>query len=198
VAIRHAAPTAVLIPRVRIASTLVDLRKNPNGTVQVPKDFGQAGWYVGSAHPGDAGPTVLIGHVDSYKGPGVFFRLPELHKGDRITVRRADHSNAVFVVREVKTFAKRAFPTALVYGGKRASLRLVTCGGQFDRRSGHYLSNTIVFADPAPTAKPKPKPAGVPKAHDPRLLRHPVAHQARPQAEAPRPPGRRTDGPRPR
>jgi sortase (surface protein transpeptidase) len=150
-AIRHAAPTAVVIPSLKVTSQLVDLRKNPNGTVQVPKDFGKVGWYVGSAHPGDAGPTVLIGHVDSYKGPGVFLRLTRLKKGDLITVYRADRSKAQFLVREVRSYPKRAFPTAAVYQGDGTpSLRLVTCGGAFDRRTGHYLSNTIVFADPAP------------------------------------------------
>ena len=159
--IRHAAPTAVVIPRLKVTSHLVDLRKNPNGTVQVPKDFNTVGWYVGSAHPGDAGPTVLIGHVDSYRGPGVFIHLSRLKRGDLITVQRADRSKAVFVVRAVKSYPKRAFPTAEVYRGDgKPSLRLVTCGGQFDRRTGHYLSNTIVFADAAPQA---PKPRGVRK-----------------------------------
>lgn len=160
-AIRHAAPTAVVIPGLRISSKLMDLRKNPNGTVQVPKDVRRVGWYVGSAHPGDAGPTVLIGHVDSYRGPGVFSQLARLKKGDLVTVYRADRSKAQFLVREVKSYPKRAFPTAAVYGGNgKPSLRLITCGGAFDRRTGHYLSNTIVFADPAPA----PKRKGVPKA----------------------------------
>jgi hypothetical protein len=170
-AVRHAAPVSVLIPRVGVRSTLVDLRKNPNGTVQVPADYQRAGWYVGSSHPGDAGPTVLIGHVDSKKGPGVFYKLAELKPGDVITVVRADHTSVRFRVQAVKRFAKRAFPTALVYQGDgKPSLRLVTCGGQFDRRTGHYLDNTIVFAAPLavqpshvrakPTAKAvKPAPA---------------------------------------
>ena len=144
-----AAPVAIDIPRLGVHSTLVDLHKNPNGTLQVPSDFGQAGWYVGSAHPGDAGPTVIVGHVDSYKGPGVFYRISALHRGDVIRVRRADHTVALFTVQEVRTVAKRRFPTAQVYRGDgRPSLRLVTCGGTFDRASGHYLANTVVFATP--------------------------------------------------
>lgn len=144
-----AAPIAIDIARLGVHSTLVDLHKNPNGTLQVPTDFGQAGWYVGSAHPGDAGPTVIVGHVDSYRGPGVFFQLSRLRRGDVIRVRRADRTVALFTVQEVRTVAKRRFPTAAVYRGNgRPSLRLVTCGGTFDRASGHYLANTVVFATP--------------------------------------------------
>ena len=144
-----AAPVAIDIPRLGVHSSLIDLHKNPNGTLQVPRDFSQAGWYVGSAHPGDAGPTVIVGHVDSYRGPGVFYRLGRLHRGDIIRVRRADRTVALFTVQEVRTVAKRRFPTALVYRGDgRSSLRLVTCGGAFDRASGHYLANTVVFATP--------------------------------------------------
>lgn len=153
-ALRHAAPVAVSIARLGVRSTLVDLRLNPNGTVQVPTDFAQAGWYVGSAHPGDAGPTVLIGHVDSKRGPGVFYRLPQLRTGDRISVARADRTTAEFVVTRVLRVPKKDFPTALVYRGDgRPSLRLVTCGGAFDQTTGHYLDNVIVLADPAPGAQ---------------------------------------------
>lgn len=160
-AVRHAAPVLVSIPSIGVRSGLIDLRKNPDGTVQVPKDYGRAGWYVGSAHPGDAGPTVLIGHVDSTRGPAVFYRVSRLHRGDRITVQRSDNTSAWYAVQSVQRFPKRAFPTALVYKGDgRPSLRLVTCGGQFNRRTGHYLDNTVVIAVPiAAPAKATPKRA---------------------------------------
>ncbi len=146
---RHAAPVRVDVAGLGIHSLLVDLRKNPDGSVEVPVDYGIAGWYVGSAHPGDAGPTVLIGHVDSKHGPGIFYAVSRLHPGDPIVVTRADRSRAVFVVQQVQRYAKRAFPTSSVYrGDSRASLRLVTCGGAFDSRTGHYLDNTVVFATP--------------------------------------------------
>ncbi len=156
---RHAAPVSVDVARVGIHSGLVDLRKNPDGSVEVPVDYGTAGWYVGSAHPGDAGPTVLIGHVDSKQGPGIFYAVSRLHQGDQIVVTRADRTRAVFVVERVQRFAKRDFPTALVYRGDgHASLRLVTCGGAFDRRTGHYLDNTVVLAEPL-VVPPRPAPA---------------------------------------
>ena len=154
----HAAPVAVTIDRLALSSNLIDLRKNPNGTVQVPQDVTKVGWYVGSAHPGDAGPTVLIGHVDSYKGRAVFFHLRDLRKGDLIRVARSDRTQAVFTVQDVRRYPKRNFPTAQVYvGNGRPSLRLVTCGGAFDRRTGHYLDNTVVFAVPY-VAKRAPEP----------------------------------------
>lgn len=152
--VRSAAPVAVAVPRLKISSRLVDLHRRPDGTVQVPRSAAVAGWYVGSAHPGDAGPTVVIGHVDSTTGPGIFHGLRQLRPGDLVMVGRADRTTARFVVRKVERVAKRRFPTAAVYTGRRPSLRLVTCGGVFDRRSGHYRDNVIVYADLVPPAAP--------------------------------------------
>ncbi len=145
---RLAAPPVTLgIPRLAVTSRLVGLRKANTGTLEVPTDPRRAGWYSQGAAPGDPGPAVIVGHVDSYRGPGVFHRIDSLRKGDLIRVRRADGSLVTFVVQQVRDYAKRSFPTKLVYGGDgRPSLRLITCGGAFDRRSRHYLSNTIVFA----------------------------------------------------
>lgn len=154
--IRRAAPISVRIGRLGISSSLVDLHRQPDGALQVPSDFQRVGWYVGSSHPGDPGPTVLVGHVDSYRGPAVFYRLRDLRRGDVITVGRADKTQARFVVQRVLQVPKRSFPTQLVYvGDGRPSLRLVTCGGAFDRRSGHYLENTVVLAVPEARA-PRP------------------------------------------
>ena len=152
---RRASPPVVLgIPRLGLTSRLIGLRKQRNGQLQVPADPQRAGWYSEGAAPGDRGPAVLVGHVDSYRGPGVFARLASLRKGDLVHVRRADGSLVTFEVRLVRTYAKRSFPTELVYvGDGRPSLRLITCGGAFDRRTGHYLSNTVVFA-----AEHRPKP----------------------------------------
>lgn len=149
-AVTHAAPLVVEVPRLGIRSRLVDLHRTPAGTLEVPRDPQRAGWYVGSAHPGDAGPTVIAGHVDSYRGPGVFFRLRELHRGDRVVVRRSDGSAMRFVVESVLVVPKRSFPTALVYASHgRPALRLITCGGGFDRASGHYRDNVVVLARPS-------------------------------------------------
>jgi sortase (surface protein transpeptidase) len=93
---------------------------------------------------------VIVGHVDSRQGPAVFFRLRQLVAGDRILVDRADGTSAVFVVSRSERFGKAAFPTEAVYGGTPdAQLRLITCGGRFDRSTRHYVDNLVVFAGAA-------------------------------------------------
>jgi hypothetical protein len=140
-------PVALIIPAVGIRTRLIRLGRTASGALQVPATTSVAGWYTGSPRPGELGAAVIAGHVDSYTGPGVFFRLRLLRRGDLIFVRRADGSLAVFSVFAVHTYAKVRFPTAAVYGpAPAAELRVVTCGGAFDQVTGHYLSNVIVFA----------------------------------------------------
>ncbi|GAC1444309.1 MAG: hypothetical protein NVS3B26_21990 [Mycobacteriales bacterium] len=147
VASRVAPPVSITIPRLRLMDRLIGLRKNRDGTLQVPGNPQQPGWYSEGAAPGDPGPAVIVGHVDSYRGPGVFAKINTLQRGDLINVRRADGSLVAFQVRLVRTYAKRSFPTSLVYvGDGHPSLRLITCGGAFDDVSRHYLSDTVVFA----------------------------------------------------
>lgn len=154
VARRAAPPVTLGVPRLGLTNRLIGLRKTRTGQLQVPADPQRAGWYSEGAAPGDAGPAVVVGHVDSYRGPGVFARIKTLRKGDLILIRRADGTRVRFQVQSVRTYAKRSFPTKLVYvGDGRPSLRLVTCGGAFDPVSKHYLSNTVVFAALAPALR---------------------------------------------
>lgn len=154
------------MPRLKIRSALVDLRTDARRALQPPTNPAVAGWYVGSSHPGDAGPTVLAGHVDSRTGPGVFYHLDRLKPGDVIAVGRADRTTARFVVTVVMRVSKQHFPTALVYTGDgHPSLRLISCGGAFDRSTGHYLDNVIVLAVPVsahPPRRPEPPPGAAP------------------------------------
>ena len=117
-------------------------------------DYDRAGWYRYSPTPGVLGPAIIVGHVDSaHGGPSVFFRLGELHPRDLVRVTRHDGTTAVFSVERVQRFAKRAFPTQMVYGNTdHPALRLITCGGPFDRRTGHYLDNVVVTASLVGTA----------------------------------------------
>ncbi|MGI5213972.1 class F sortase [Plantactinospora sp. CA-290183] len=139
-------PTRVRIPRVRLDAALTPLRLDRAGRLVPPADFTRAGWYVGGAAPGDVGPAVLAGHLDSRTGPAVFHRLPELRPGDRVEVRRGGDWLR-FRVTASSRYAKDDFPTAAVYGpAPGPELRLVTCSGRFDRRSGHYPDNLVVFA----------------------------------------------------
>jgi sortase (surface protein transpeptidase) len=145
---QHAArPTWLSIPSLGIRTKLIHLGVNSDGTLQVPSRTTVAGWYTGSPRPGTIGSAIIAGHVDSRTGPGIFFWLRTLHRGDRIYVGRADRTMAVFTVTKIRKFAKDKFPTAAVYGAVPDSeLRLITCGGVFDRSRGSYLSNVVVFA----------------------------------------------------
>jgi hypothetical protein len=140
-------PIRLTIPKIGVVSSLDRLGRAPDGTVQVPSRWGVAGWYAPGPRPGDPGSAVILGHVDSKRGPAVFFRLRELRRGDEIDVTRADGSSVGFVVQRTEQYDKRRFPTDDVYYPTLSSaLRLVTCGGQFDYSTGHYRSNIIVFA----------------------------------------------------
>ena len=142
-----ARPTWLSIPSLAIRTRLIHLGLNRNGTLQVPSSTTVAGWYTKSPRPGTIGSAIIAGHVDSRTGPGIFFWLRTLHRGDRIYVGRADGTMAVFTVTKVRKFAKDKFPTKAVYGPvPDAELRLITCGGIFDRSRGSYLSNVVVFA----------------------------------------------------
>jgi sortase (surface protein transpeptidase) len=145
-----ASPESLTIPQIDVSTQLVTLGLTAQRTVQVPTTTAVAGWYTHSPRPGAVGPAIILGHIDSYRGPGVFFRLAELRPGDRVYVHRSDGSMASFRVTEVQTYLKDQFPTQSVYGPTPdAELRLITCGGAFDSASGHYLSNIVVYATEA-------------------------------------------------
>jgi sortase (surface protein transpeptidase) len=142
-----AEPLRVRVPAIDVDSPLVDLGVDADGALVPPEDFSRAGWLADGTPPGAVGPAVIAGHVDSYEGPAVFFRLGELTAGDEILVDRADGSTARFEVREVGRYPKDAFPTEEVYGPTpRAELRLITCGGTFDRDARSYEDNVVVTA----------------------------------------------------
>ena len=144
---RRPAPARLEIPAIGVHARVIPLGLNADGTLEVPTRFGDAGWWAGGPRPGERGPAVSAGHVDSRTGPAVFYRLSELRAGDRITVVRRDGSRVRFVVRRTARYPKAHFPTARVYGPtRRATLRVITCSGAFDRSSGHYLDNTVVYA----------------------------------------------------
>lgn len=140
-------PVRIDIPRIGVTSSLDRLGRAPDKTVEVPTRWEVAGWYAAGTRPGDPGSAVILGHVDSTRGPAVFFRLRELRKGDEIEVGRVDGSTIRFAVERVAQYDKRRFPTDEVYYPTLTpALRLVTCGGEFDASVHHYRSNVIVFA----------------------------------------------------
>jgi sortase (surface protein transpeptidase) len=130
-----------------VRTRLIRLGLTRQGTLQVPGSPSVAGWYTGSPRPGEIGSSVIAGHIDSYLGPGVFYRLRDLRPGNRIYVRQANDRLAVFRVTAVRQYPKARFPTATVYGPvPDAELHLITCGGTFDYAAHSYLSNVVVYS----------------------------------------------------
>jgi Sortase domain len=147
--LRRSVPVLVDIPAIGVNSKLLHLGVS-DGTIQVPSlytEASDAAWYKYSATPGQIGASVIEGHVDTYQGPAVFFRLGALRPGDRVDVTLADGITAVFRVTGIREYLKSNFPAKTIYGTTDyAALRLITCGGAFDYATHHYLSSTVVFA----------------------------------------------------
>ena len=142
-----ASPVSLTIPLIGVQTQLITLGLDAGGALQVPSSTSVAGWYTGSPRPGSVGSAIIVGHIDSLTGPGVFYRLPELRPGDDVYIKRADGTMAEFRVTSVQTYLKDQFPTGQVYGPTPdAELRLITCGGAFDSATRHYLSNIVVYA----------------------------------------------------
>jgi sortase (surface protein transpeptidase) len=150
---KPSAPVALRIPSIKLTTKgLVDLGLDEKGELEAPKDFQQAGWYAAGPTPGEFGPSVIAAHVDSHLGPAVFYRLGALKKGAEVVIDRKDGSTATFVVDRVERYPKTQFPTSEVYAdtGGRAELRLITCGGDIDQQSGHYVDNVVAYAHLVP------------------------------------------------
>jgi hypothetical protein len=141
-------PVRLVIPALHVTTAVGELGLQPDGAVMVPASTHYVGWYKYGPTPGRIGSSVILGHVDSYLGPGVFFELKELRAGNALIVTLADGVTARFVVVRVVEYLKDTFPDKLVYGthGKTRLLNLVTCAGVFDHATGHYESNIVVFS----------------------------------------------------
>ena len=142
-------PMTIEITVIKVNAPVTRLDLNANGTIQVPplSDHNLAGWYDRSVMPGARGTSVILGHVDDYAGASVFYNVKNLHKDDAIYVNRADGVTAEFAVDGVQKAAKTNFPTSDVYGNvPYPALRLVTCGGPFNAKTGEYLDSIVVYA----------------------------------------------------
>ena len=141
------APVRLGIPAIGVSAPVIPLRLNTDGTTQTPDNTTDTGWFSPGPEPGEKGAAVIIGHVDSRSGPGVFYHLRALRRGDRITVVLRNHRRLRFLVTGSKQAPKDRFPTELVFARTaNPTLRLVTCGGSFDQSTRHYIDNYIVFA----------------------------------------------------
>jgi hypothetical protein len=172
-ALPRSRPVRLSVPRVGIETSLMELGLQPDGEIEVPPDesTAPAGWYRRLASPGEAGTAVIVGHLDSPQAPAVFFNLGAMRPGDHLSVTRADGRIANFTVTEVGSYPHDQFPTDAVYGPSPTPvLRLVTCGGPFQRGIG-YDGNVVVFAEMdqspgvpanAPATLPPPDPITAP------------------------------------
>lgn len=144
---RAAPPTRIRIPAIGVDAGMVQLDQRPDGTIEVPADWDTPGWYARGPSPGELGPAVILGHLDSFTGPAVFWRLSSLKPGDSVEIQRQDGAHLNFSIRRTATFSVDSFPTAEVYGPSSSpELRLITCGGNYSSSRHEYLSNVVAFA----------------------------------------------------
>lgn len=140
-------PVAVRVPSIGLESRLDTIGVAESGVLETPPRWEVPGWYDGGPHPGDTGPAVIAGHVDSPTGPAVFARLDELRPGDLVEVEDAAGRVVRFRVDRSAEAPRDAFPTQAVYGPTPdPQLRLITCSGDYDAAAGGYQDNLIVFA----------------------------------------------------
>jgi LPXTG-site transpeptidase (sortase) family protein len=140
-------PAIVSVPAVNISAKLQPLHLDTDGRLVAP-DYGIAGWYAAGPEPGEPGPAVIAGHLDSTVGPDMFYTLGQIKAGERILVDLTDGSKLAFRVVDIKEFPVDDFPTSKVYGAtNKPELRLITCAGDYDYSAGHYKDNLVVFAD---------------------------------------------------
>jgi len=158
-------PLTLTIPAIGLSVPVGTLGLDADGTVQVPTSTQATGWFRLGPTPGEIGSAVILGHVDSYLGPGVFFQLRTLAAGDQVDVGLSDGVTVRFTVDAVVMYSKQQFPAQRVYGSHGASaLQLVTCGGVFDHQTGSYLSNIVAYTSltaviPASTSNPPLQPS---------------------------------------
>jgi hypothetical protein len=144
---RAALPDNLTIPAIGVDTALEPLGLLPDHTLRPPSHWDEAGWYVGGVRPGDLGPAVIAGHVDSTSGPAVFFRLRDVRPGEFALVRLRTGRTLTFVIDAVRAYLKNQFPSAAVYGPTALpELRLVTCTGDFNYSTHSYLDNLVVSA----------------------------------------------------
>lgn len=148
-ALPRSAPKRVSIPDIAVDAPFTQLTLSPTGQLNAPPggDRNLVGWYKDGASPGERGSAIIAGHVDTKTGPAVFLQLESLKQGASINITREDGLLATFKVDSVETFSKSNFPNDRVYAdAPNAQLRVITCGGAYDRKVRDYVDNIVVFA----------------------------------------------------
>jgi LPXTG-site transpeptidase (sortase) family protein len=145
--VQKAIPVRIKIPAIGVSAPVIRLGLNRDHTLQVPKSFALTGWFQPGPEPGERGAAIIVGHVDSKAGPGIFYHLRALRRGDLIRVILKNNERVAFVVTGMRAVPKTRFPARLVYAkSTEPTLRLITCDGAFNSSTGHYVDNYIVFA----------------------------------------------------
>jgi LPXTG-site transpeptidase (sortase) family protein len=140
-------PVRIVIPSIGLSAPVVPLGLNRDRTLQVPRHFGDTGWFRGGPEPGEPGAAVIVGHVASRSGPAVFYRLREVRVGDMVTIRLQGGSTVRYVANSMVRVRKSRFPSNRVYARtKQPTLRLITCAGKLNLTTGRHPDNYIVFA----------------------------------------------------
>lgn len=141
-------PARLRIPDIYVDTNFVPLGLQDNGEIEIPKGYTEVGWYTYGPTPGELGPAIVLGHVDSYQGPGVFLFLGQLEVGDLVYVDRQDGTTAVFRVTALERYNRNAFPTEKVYGDTDyAGIRLITCTGTYSHETLEYDRVLVVYGE---------------------------------------------------
>lgn len=139
-------PVLLTIPSLNISAGFEPLGLNPDRTLEVPKNDMGVGWFIHGAKPGQIGTSIIVGHLDSVKGPAVFANLNKIKPGDKIIIKRDDGSVVTYRVDYLSKFSQDNFPTQAVYSPVSfAGIRLITCSGVWNKKTGHYSDNLVVF-----------------------------------------------------
>ncbi|MEG3628837.1 class F sortase [Streptomyces poriticola] len=146
-----ALPERLDIPELGIRAPVLARGLDGKGALQAPPydRAGAVGWYAAGATPGEAGTALLVGHVDTETRPAVFYKISTLEPGETIRVVRDGAGVAEFTVDDIQVLTRDSFDAHQAYGphrSGRAELRLITCGGSFDKVSNRYTANVVVSA----------------------------------------------------
>ena len=142
-------PISLRIPSIGLDAEFEDpLGIDINGEIEVPEGFEKVARYIHGPTPGETGPSVILGHVDSLDGPAIFYPLGQIEKGDLIEIDRKDETVAVFRVTKIDRVEQRVFPSEDVYGDiPYSGVRLITCSGTYNQDSERYSHNLIVYGE---------------------------------------------------
>lgn len=141
-------PESIKIPAIEVESKVEKVGLMNNGQMAVPKNFRITGWYQLGPKPGERGSAVIAGHVDDKTGPGVFFNLKELQKGDQVKITNNGGEQLVFEVVGKEIFPMDEAPVKDIFGyTSRRMLNLVTCTGPFDRSKGGHINRLVVYTE---------------------------------------------------